>query len=90
MPSAQGITLDATLRCRPAALIRTRFHALMVGGSARLVRNGRQLAQQMLKLRAACDNVWAVITLDGCYLEQVRPTPRARACLATAAHQVGS
>ena len=49
----------------------------MVGGSARLVRNGRRLAQQMLKLRAACDNVWAVITLDGCYLEQVRPyTPR--------------
>ena len=45
----------------------------MVGSSRRLVRNGRRLAQQMLKLRAACDNVWAVITLDGCYLEQVRP-----------------
>ena len=68
--NTQGITLDATLRCRPAALIRTRFHALMVGSSRRLVANGRRLAQQMLRLRAACDNVWAVITLDGCYLEQ--------------------
>ncbi len=35
------------------------------------VGNGRKLAERMLKLRAKCDNVWAVITLDGCYLEQV-------------------
>lgn len=39
------------------------------------VRDGRSLAERMLRLRAECDNVWAVITLDGCYLEQVGGLP---------------
>ena len=33
--------------------------------------DGRRLAQRILKLRGACDNVWAIITLNGCLLEQV-------------------
>ncbi|KAK9840823.1 hypothetical protein WJX81_007418 [Elliptochloris bilobata] len=55
--------MDITLRCRPAALIRTRTRSLSTS-------NGRRLAERILKMRAQCDNVWAVITLTGCVLEQ--------------------
>lgn len=33
--------------------------------------NGARLAMRILRMRAQCDNVWAVITLNGCCLEQV-------------------
>ncbi|KAK9827963.1 hypothetical protein WJX81_002293 [Elliptochloris bilobata] len=59
----QGITLDAMLRCRPACLVRTRVRALPTGDGARL-------AERILRMRAQCDNMWAVITLHGCCLEQ--------------------
>ena len=140
----QGITLDVTLRCRPATLIRSRTRcgqaadlplccsqhprgvphmdwgalvarcalharALLLGcpaaGACSMIqcrrvhagigmaacarsdlrwrarralptRDGKRLAQRILKLRAACDNVWAVITLNGCLLEQVRACVR--------------
>ena len=32
---------------------------------------GARLAMRILHMRAQCDNLWAVITLNGCCLEQV-------------------
>ena len=40
---------------------------------------GARLAARILHMRAQCDNLWAVITLNGCCLEQVS-RPRAQ-CL---------
>ena len=54
------------------------------------VGDGRKLAQRILKLRAKCDNVWAVVTLNGGYVEQVRcdPTLPWRVWVATLTNQM--
>ena len=49
-----------------------RSRALAVRRSSLSVGNARKMAERILKMRAKCDNVWAVITLNGTYLEQVR------------------
>ncbi|KAK9840734.1 hypothetical protein WJX81_001117 [Elliptochloris bilobata] len=64
-----GVMIDATLDSRAASLMRTRIRMLSSG-------HARRLARRLMALRARCDDLCALVTPSGCYVEQRQELPQ--------------